>query len=70
MKRGEDRAEHLFIVRLWSEAESPPTPSWRGSVQHVGSGRRFFFTNLRDLYGFVDAELLRPAGGTGTRVEP
>lgn len=62
MKRSADRPEHLFIVRLWSEVEASKPPLWRGSVQHIGSGQHFFFSNVRDLWSFVDAELQRPKG--------
>ncbi len=51
------RSEHLFIVRLWQEAGQPPGSPWRGSVEHVPSAQRFYFTSLDDLNDFITLRL-------------
>lgn len=46
---------HSFIVRIWLEespTESTP-PTWRGSITHVISGRRVYFSNLELLPGLI-----------------
>jgi hypothetical protein len=50
------RNEELFMVRLWREQQAPAA-AWRGSVEHVGSKRRYFFTNLSDLVDFIRLRL-------------
>jgi hypothetical protein len=50
------RNEELFVVRLWREQQAP-SRSWRGSVEHVGSKRRYHFSNLSDLIDFIRLRL-------------
>jgi hypothetical protein len=45
--------QHLFIVRLWSEQAQPLQASLRGSVEHIPSGQKFYFTSLNDLSDFI-----------------
>ncbi len=50
----EDNAS-AFIVRVWlehREVEGAPA-TWRGSVEHVESGRIRYFTELDELVQFV-----------------
>lgn len=44
-----------FIVRIWHERESgnDKTVGWRGSILHVGSGKRLYFHNLNSIKRFV-----------------
>jgi hypothetical protein len=52
MKRRKD----VFLVNLWREAEEhdrPPAADWRGSVEHVRSSRRLYFTDLIELVAFL-----------------
>ena len=51
------RPQHLFIVRMWSEADSPDLTRWRGSVEHVASGQKFYFTSVRDMNDFIALHL-------------
>ena len=45
---------HLFIIRIWEQAEAEGASStWRGLVQHVASGQQLYFTSLRDLNDFI-----------------
>lgn len=65
------RTEHLFVIRMWQEPGAaelsgqpfpsmPNDPRWRGSVQHIRSGERVYFTHLPDLNEFVLSQLARP----------
>jgi hypothetical protein len=52
----EDR--HLFIVRFWREdSQVEPGGQWRGSVEHVPSGRRVHFVSLDVLNEFITSQL-------------
>ena len=43
-----------FIVRIWHEASGAgDKDSWRGSILHVGSGKRVYFHNLNSIKRFV-----------------
>lgn len=55
-----ERAEHVFVVRMWQAGSGGMTSRWRGSVQHVGSTQRIYFTNLTDLTDFMGARLVEP----------
>ncbi len=52
----EQRSQHLFIVRLWQEADAvTATVQWRGLVKHVLSEQNHYFTHLPDLLAFINA---------------
>jgi hypothetical protein len=44
---------HSFVVRIWHELTDREgnIVTWRGSIDHVGSGERAYF---HDLYGIVN----------------
>lgn len=48
-----------FIVRIWRENGEPPgaTGDWRGSIEHVMSGRRAFFRDLNAIATFMKPHL-------------
>ncbi|MBI5293975.1 MAG: hypothetical protein HY869_00755 [Chloroflexi bacterium] len=46
-------SQHLFVVRLWSETAEKNQIPLRGSVEHVPSGQRLYFTSLNDLSDFI-----------------
>ncbi len=50
----EDRSA-AFILRVWCEPDrsSRPSPVWRGSIEHVPSGRRVFFNECGAIVAFV-----------------
>jgi len=52
------RPQHLFIVRLWSDDPSPSRTRWRGSVEHVASKQKIYFTSLGDLQDFIALHLV------------
>jgi hypothetical protein len=48
-----------FIIRIWND--SPPGGSskvktWRGSIVHVGSGKRIYFHNLNSITPFIQKQ--------------
>ena len=56
MDREEQRTEHVFLVRMWRE-RGGDDPSWRGSVQHVASGRRLFVGSAGEVGDFIALQL-------------
>jgi hypothetical protein len=50
------RVEQLFVVRIWREAGARDR-SFRGSVVHVSTERRTYFSELADLVEFVRLHL-------------
>ncbi|MFQ6102263.1 MAG: hypothetical protein ACE5OS_13670 [Anaerolineae bacterium] len=60
-----------FLIRLWREASAnatAPAADWQGEVEHIQSGRRWTFSTLDELLGFLRRQaeapevLERPAG--------
>jgi hypothetical protein len=50
------RRKSAFLVNLWSETSAggdPPRPQWRGSVVHLMSQERRYFTEMVDLVAFL-----------------
>lgn len=56
----EDRSA-AFIVRVWCESGETPgaVRAWRGSIEHVASGQRSFFTELDVVTAFMRPHLVR-----------
>lgn len=54
----EDRSA-AFIVRVWCESGEVPgaVRAWRGSIEHVASGERSFFTELHAVIAFMRPHL-------------
>ena len=48
-----------FIVRIWREMgeSSPGSQEWRGSIEHVQSGKRVFFRELKAIAEFMEQPL-------------
>ena len=42
---------HSFVVRIWQENREDPNGQveWRGWIEHVQSGQRHYFRDLKDL---------------------
>jgi hypothetical protein len=53
MNEKPSRPQHLFIVRLWSETEDLSQASYRGSVEHIPTGQKLYFTSPDDLTDFI-----------------
>jgi hypothetical protein len=50
------RRKNSFLVSFWFEpggAEPPGGGGWRGSVEHLGSGRRLYFNQIASLVAFL-----------------
>ena len=48
-----------FILRIWNEAPSGGNNKvklWRGSIVHVGSGKRIYFHNLNSITPFIQKQ--------------
>jgi hypothetical protein len=48
-----ERCEHRFMVHIWLESADGGDGMWRGAVDHIGSGQRFYFASLGDLTDFI-----------------
>lgn len=50
---------HSFIVRIWNEASEQPSANavWRGSIEHVGTGKRLYFSNGQAILSFIWAQV-------------
>jgi hypothetical protein len=46
-----ERAEQLFMVRIWQEPGV--TPQFRGLIEDVHAQQRFYFSSLAELNEFV-----------------
>ncbi|HET9344009.1 MAG TPA: hypothetical protein VFO25_13965 [Candidatus Eremiobacteraceae bacterium] len=56
MDNGDQRTEHVFLVRMWRE-RGGADPQWRGSVQHVATGRRLFVGSAAEVGDFISLQL-------------
>lgn len=57
----EDRSA-AFIVRVWCEtggATADVVRAWRGSIEHVASGERTYFTELDTVLAFMRPHLVK-----------
>jgi hypothetical protein len=55
-----------FLVTIWTERseESTGPTAWRGSVEHLTTRRRLYFSAPSELIGFLGCEI-RPAAPRG-----
>jgi hypothetical protein len=56
------RRKSAFLVNVWFETGEPDAPAagvWRGSVEHLDSGRRLYFNEIASLVGFISIWLAR-----------
>lgn len=49
--------QHLFTVRLWAETNATALTQWRGLVEHIATGQKFYFTSLGDMQDFIALQL-------------
>ncbi|OWQ90888.1 hypothetical protein CDN99_12060 [Roseateles aquatilis] len=54
-----------FILRVWCEPDRGARPGlvWRGSIEHVPSGRRVFFHQAGAIVAFVQPYIDSLLGG-------
>jgi hypothetical protein len=57
-----ERTEHRFVVRVWLETAAAAEGQWRGVVDHVGSGRKLYFSSMGDLMDFIRLRMTETAG--------
>ncbi len=43
------RETMTFVLRVWAEYLRQSPPSWRGEIEQVGGGRRFYFGSLEEM---------------------
>ncbi len=56
----ERRRKAAFLLSFWLEPGSDASGgTWRGSVEHLGSGRRLYFNQIASLVGFLASWLER-----------
>lgn len=60
--QAENARRATFIVRMWTENETPGQRDWRGTVEHAQSGDRRAVAGTDDLFDLLTAWL---AGGSG-----
>jgi hypothetical protein len=46
---------HSFVVRIWHEGKDLPgnATAWRGSIEHVGEGKRRYFVDLAEIGRYI-----------------
>jgi hypothetical protein len=70
MNEKPSRSHHLFIVRIWSEMGSISQSPCRGSVEHIPTGQKFYFTSLSDLSDFIAIKATVRSQPLSKRKEP
>lgn len=60
MDKDKGPRDQVFLVRIWPAQQPDSRRAWRGSVQHVHSGRRLYFSGLVDVVEFITNELSEP----------
>jgi hypothetical protein len=45
----------VFIIRIWFERREMQgaLPKWRGVVEHLGTGQRFYLEDLAEIAAFI-----------------
>jgi hypothetical protein len=51
-----EREHHLFLVRIWREPSASDN-TWRGSANHVPSGRSIVSADLDEITDFIRVRL-------------
>jgi hypothetical protein len=59
------RSENLFVVRVWREPSQPAASPWRGSIQHIQSMQRVYFSDVGSIASLIADRLVDPASGEG-----
>ncbi len=53
---GEEEGYRAYLLRLWREG-SKDSLAWRASLESTGTGELRMFTNLVDLFEFLEAQI-------------
>jgi hypothetical protein len=56
-----------FILRIWNDAPtgSNKMKNWRGSIVHVGTGKRIYFHSLTSITPFIQKQTGMGPGTVG-----
>jgi hypothetical protein len=49
--------ELVFVVRMWRQKGAAESGPWRGFVQEIESGRRFYIVDTHDVLEFIRARM-------------
>ncbi len=52
----EEEGYRAYLLRLWREG-SKDSLDWRASLESTGNGELRMFTNLSDLFEFLEAQI-------------
>ena len=63
------RHTETFIVRLWVEYLEQTTPTWRGEIEHVGSGKVTHFKDLSEIDGHIQRCVLSQQKSSEQEIE-
>ena len=57
-----NRRKYAFLVSVWVETgdEERDMRQWRGSVEHLATKRRFYFSEIAELVDFLALWIGRP----------
>jgi len=64
------RGRDSFLVTLWSEGRddgAEAAPAWRGSVEHLSTKRRLYFSAPSELIGFLGSHMQKAGTRGGDR---
>lgn len=53
----QEPAELVFVVRMWRQRGTAESGPWRGFVQEIESGRRFYLADTHDVVEFIQARM-------------
>lgn len=66
-----ERTTCSFIVRIWTDVEETPFPKvWRGSISHIPSGARYYFSEVDRLCEIVALHLYQMGVNVPSPFEP
>lgn len=58
-----DIESHSFILRIWNDSIGARESVWRGSIEEVGSDRKFYFSHFEDVVHFIQEQIgVKPPG--------
>jgi hypothetical protein len=61
------RHTETFVVRLWAEYLEQTPPTWRGEIEHVGSGRVMRFGGVDKMLECIEGLVAKSNEGSDVR---
>lgn len=52
-----------FVVRVWAEYLEQTPPTWRGEIEHIGSGQVRHFEDVSRMLEFIEGFTVKPEEG-------